>query len=100
MEGSHGGRRAFAGYRRSGYNPIESLDGRFLYFAKGRPEAGLWRMPVEGGEETAVLPDLPNAGANAPWDVAANGFYFVEFEAGRRWATNGFSNCCGLTRAR
>jgi Tol biopolymer transport system component len=67
--------------RGGGYNPLESPDGRFLYFAKGPTERGIWRLPVEGGEEAAVLPELAGVGGSARWDVASNGVYFVEFRA-------------------
>ena len=67
--------------RQGGYNPIESPDGRYVYFGKGERGPGIWRLPVEGGEETPVLPDLPSAG-NGGWDVAPNGIYFVEFAGG------------------
>jgi Tol biopolymer transport system component/DNA-binding winged helix-turn-helix (wHTH) protein len=54
-----------------GGQPFESADGRFVYFNRGN--SGVWRVPVEGGEETPVLP------ANtAAWAVAKDGLYFVE----------------------
>jgi Tol biopolymer transport system component/predicted Ser/Thr protein kinase len=63
-----------------GYHPVESPDGRFLYFARGASQAGLWRMPAAGGEETAVLTELRQAG-QGQWDVTDNGIYFVAFGA-------------------
>jgi Tol biopolymer transport system component len=56
------------------YTPFESPDGRFLYFARA-PGISVWRVPVEGGEETAVRV-APNTPA---WDVGEDGFYFVEY---------------------
>jgi hypothetical protein len=35
-----------------GWYPIESVDGKFVYYKKGQ---GLWKMPVQGGEEGEVL---------------------------------------------
>ena len=64
-----------------GYNPVESPDGRFLFFGKGEGKPGLWKISVEGGEETAVLPDLSAAGGGGQWDVTDNGVYFVAFAA-------------------
>ncbi|MEX2300598.1 MAG: protein kinase [Bryobacterales bacterium] len=58
-----------------GYGPVESPDGRFVYFSK---EFGLWRMLVEGGKEAAVLPERR---VGSRWDVAGNGVYFVELKA-------------------
>jgi eukaryotic-like serine/threonine-protein kinase len=45
--------------RQGGAAAVESADGRWLYYAKdtGRPTS-LWRVPVEGGEETKVLDGL------------------------------------------
>jgi Tol biopolymer transport system component len=75
--------------RDGGYNPVESPDGRLLYFGKGEGKRGLWKMPVEGGEETAVLPELQAAGGGGQWDIADNGVYFVGFAAdpalGEKW---------------
>jgi eukaryotic-like serine/threonine-protein kinase len=67
--------------RSGGYNPLESPDGRFLYFGKGEGKPGLWKISVEGGQETAVLPDLSAAGGGGHWDIADNGVYFVAFGA-------------------
>ena len=33
---------------------LESSDGKFVYYSKAS-EPGIWRIPVEGGEETRVL---------------------------------------------
>ncbi len=68
--------------RGGGYNPLESPDGRFLYFAKGPSVPELWRMPAEGGEESPMLQELVG---NARWGLAANGVYFVVPSEGDRW---------------
>ncbi|MDA2938392.1 hypothetical protein MYX75_09040 [Acidobacteria bacterium AH-259-A15] len=41
----------------------ESVDGKYLYFSRKRsgrqdPENAIWRIPVEGGEEQAVIESL------------------------------------------
>jgi Tol biopolymer transport system component len=41
-----------------GFAAFESLDGSFLYYAKGPGVAGLWRIPTDGGEETQVISSL------------------------------------------
>jgi Tol biopolymer transport system component/DNA-binding winged helix-turn-helix (wHTH) protein len=57
-----------------GYWPEETLDGRAIYYAK--PEKpGLFRLPVEGGNEVQVLPQLPYPQA---WALSARGLYFFE----------------------
>src|SRR2546428_11292498 len=37
-----------------GFEAIETLDGKTLYFARSRAESGLWSMPAAGGEAHAV----------------------------------------------
>jgi Tol biopolymer transport system component len=66
--------------------PFESPDGRFVYYA-GPVERTVWRVPVEGGEEVAVLTGLP---APDRWDIAKDGIYFIAEErdasSRRSWA--------------
>ncbi len=50
----------------------ESSDGRFLYYSKYN-SAGIWRMPLAGGQENEVL-----KGVNFwEWALAPDGIYFV-----------------------
>ncbi len=58
-----------------GYAAFESYDGKTLYYAKGRAVPGLWKMPVEGGEEALVLEQL-GAGLVGYWDLTQDGIYF------------------------
>ena len=53
----------------------ESPDRHFLYYAKWS-EPGLWRMPVDGGQETRVL-EL--AGSHWYWTLAPGGIYFLDY---------------------
>jgi Tol biopolymer transport system component len=57
-----------------GYQPFESADGRYVYFQKVPSFREVWRVPVEGGEETAVR-QAPNSAA---WALGTKGFYYVE----------------------
>jgi Tol biopolymer transport system component len=42
--------------RKGGVVAFESPDGRFVYYTKSEEGTeGIWRMPVEGGEETQIL---------------------------------------------
>ena len=65
--------------RQGGFAAFESSDGRWVYYAKGRDRAGLWKAPVEGGEETEIVPDL-KAGYWGYWAVTENGIYFVDLK--------------------
>jgi len=44
--------------RHGGVSPDVSPDGAWLYYAKSDGVGGLWRMPIDGGEETRVVPEL------------------------------------------
>lgn len=69
--------------RKGGLFALESTDGKFLYYTKGSPSGltppkpGLWRMPVEGGEEVPVIETF-KAALWGYWDVVDKGIYFVE----------------------
>jgi len=61
--------------KNGGIYAIESADRRFLYYAKWE-EPGIWRMPLEGGEETRVLDQPPAAHWNN-WALGPTGIYFI-----------------------
>src|ERR1019366_3724382 len=52
-----GGGTAVQVTKSGGTAPVESPDGKWLYYVKDDGAAGLWRMPIEsgGGEETLVV---------------------------------------------
>jgi Tol biopolymer transport system component/predicted Ser/Thr protein kinase len=58
-----------------GFAAFESYDGKTLYYAKGLAVPGLWKVPVEGGEEISVLEQL-GAGYWGYWGLTAEGIYF------------------------
>jgi Tol biopolymer transport system component/DNA-binding winged helix-turn-helix (wHTH) protein len=55
---------------------IESMDGRFLYYAKFA-EPGIWKKPLDGGQESRVP---INNGWWTDWDVARDGIYFMNLD--------------------
>lgn len=64
----------------SGWMPMESTDGKVLYYVKtnlptdpSNAPATLWAMPVEGGEEHLVSSQQ----IDLHWAVAPNGIYFA-----------------------
>jgi Tol biopolymer transport system component/DNA-binding winged helix-turn-helix (wHTH) protein len=61
--------------KKGGLAAFESPDGKTLYYAKGYTASGLWKVPVEGGEETPVLAQLA-AGYWGYWAVIKDGLYF------------------------
>jgi Tol biopolymer transport system component/DNA-binding winged helix-turn-helix (wHTH) protein len=61
--------------RNGGVYAIESDDGRFLYYSK-LEQPGIWKMPLNGGEETRVL-DQPEGYHWHSWGLARDGIYFL-----------------------
>jgi hypothetical protein len=61
--------------RNGGVYGIESEDGRFLYYSKFT-EPGIWKMPLNGGEEMLVL-DQPAGWQWFNWALTRNGIYFL-----------------------
>ena len=67
---------------RGGDHAVASPDGKFVYFAREDTHPDLWRVPVEGGEETLVLEG--QQAFRGCWDVRNDGLYFVDFAEGER----------------
>ena len=65
--------------KQGGFAAFESSDGKYLYYAK-LDVAGLWRIPVEGGEESLVLDQLKPREWGY-WAVADGGIYFINSES-------------------
>lgn len=63
--------------RQGGFAAFESPNGRFLYYAKGQNVSGLWRTPVNGGEEIELISSL-EAGYWGYWAVVENGIYYLD----------------------
>jgi Tol biopolymer transport system component/serine/threonine protein kinase len=60
--------------KKGGFAPVESLDGKFLYYVKALFTTSVWSVPVEGGEEIKVLESLSTFMNMA---VVRDGIYFV-----------------------
>ncbi len=59
-----------------GIVPQPSADGKWVYYTRGG-EDGLWRVPVDGGSETRVLPQ-PAAGYWGFWQVTPRGIVYLD----------------------
>ena len=59
-----------------GFAAFESPDGKYLYYAKGRGEAGVWRKRLPTGAEEVVLEDV-KPGFWGYWAVVEGGIYFA-----------------------
>jgi Tol biopolymer transport system component len=72
--------------RQGGFAAFEAPDGRFLYYAKGRSEPGLWRKRLPDGPEEVLVPEL-QAGFWGYWALAEKGVYFLEWPGPGKSAT-------------
>jgi len=62
--------------KQGGFLPFESPDARFVYYDKGDDGAGVWRVPIDGGEETLILDQLKSEN----WAVVDDGIYFIRYD--------------------
>lgn len=65
--------------KNGGFTAVESPDGKYVYYAKGPAQPGLWRVPVEGGEEAEVIHDLQPS-LYGYWVVTKDGIYYAGFD--------------------
>lgn len=66
--------------RNRGFESMESPDGKFLYYSKGR-EPGIWRIPTEGGAEERAA-EFENVGKWRYWSVTSQGYFYAAMESG------------------
>jgi Tol biopolymer transport system component len=64
--------------RNGGFAAFESADGQYVYYSKVSSDGGLWRVPVAGGSEVPVLPNLP-ARLWGNWALGRHGIYFLQY---------------------
>lgn len=62
--------------RKGGFAALESSDGKFLYYAKSRTAPGIWKAPVDGGEESLVIEDAGGA-LSRYFDVLPSGICYI-----------------------
>jgi len=58
--------------KEGGFEPLESPDGKTLYYLKDGMPLSLWKAPVGGGEEIKILDNL----RESSWAVTGKGIYF------------------------
>jgi Tol biopolymer transport system component len=72
----NGGKSPVQVTKNGGVFAAESGDGRFLYYSKF-DAPGIWRMPLNGGEEFRVL-DQPAGDKWWDWALTQDGIYFFD----------------------
>jgi Tol biopolymer transport system component len=60
--------------RDGGYAPLESADGKFIYYTKDLGRTSVWRLPVAGGQAAKVLENLSYLRNLV---IVSKGIYFV-----------------------
>jgi Tol biopolymer transport system component len=72
-EPAQGGAAVQVTKTRGSLEAFESLDGKFVYYARW-DAPGIWKVPVEGGEETRVL----DRGGQGCWALTGQGICFFD----------------------
>jgi Tol biopolymer transport system component len=75
--------------RNGGLVANESPDGKFVYYTRSFPDARIWRMPVNAGDEELVFDQIAPDYV-AAWALAEKGIFFVNPEARPRAAIEFF----------
>jgi Tol biopolymer transport system component len=57
-----------------GFEPFESFDGNYVYYAKPRRTSGIWRVPIDRGEEVRIL----DRGIATSWGLTKQGIVFMD----------------------
>jgi Tol biopolymer transport system component len=70
-----GGGHAVQVTKGGGYAPVESLNGKALYYAKGPDSPGIWQIGKRGNEEPVI--DILPPGHWADWALSSDGIYFI-----------------------
>ena len=65
--------------KQGGRLAFESMDGKYVYYCK-ESGPGIWRVPVDGGEELKILDSFHSENLG-DWAVVNDGLYFINPEA-------------------
>ena len=82
--------------RNGGLRPLEGPKGRFLYFQKPDKD-GIWRVPVEGGEESLVVESY-KYWLKGYWALGEDRVYFVDLLEGGHYALHSHDLLSGRVR--
>jgi Tol biopolymer transport system component/DNA-binding winged helix-turn-helix (wHTH) protein len=85
--------------RQGGLEGFESADGKFIYYSKGFGLPNIWRLQVEGGEETPIL-ELQKTGHGRSWAIVEKGIYFASAQTPSSSVVEFFSFSAGRVERR
>jgi Tol biopolymer transport system component len=60
--------------KNGGFEPIASFDGKYVYYAKSLTAAGIWRVPVDGGDEVKVF----DQGMEGCWGLTRQAIVLID----------------------
>jgi Tol biopolymer transport system component len=86
--------------RHGGREPIESPDGKYVYYARSSGDIwsphswSIWRIPAAGGDETLVL----DRGPQGYWAILAQGICYIDPATTPRPSIQFFSFATGQTK--
>jgi serine/threonine protein kinase len=63
--------------RHGGFTGFESMDGKYFYYVLTPVGGSIWKVPLDGGDETLVLP--ANLRWWTIWALGDQGIYFLDF---------------------
>jgi Tol biopolymer transport system component/DNA-binding winged helix-turn-helix (wHTH) protein len=66
--------------KQGGFGPLESYDGSTVYYSRFY-EAGIWKVPSRGGDESQVVEGKPQVGFWGHFAVTKAGLYFLDADA-------------------
>ncbi|QNI32741.1 hypothetical protein H7849_01655 [Alloacidobacterium dinghuense] len=66
--------------KNGGFDPQESYDGSEVYYSRFY-EAGIWKVPAHGGNESRAVEGKPQVGYWGHFAVTRAGLYFLDAEA-------------------
>ncbi len=64
--------------RQGGFAPMESPDGKYLYYAKQQHPTDLWSVPPAGGREARLFPGSSQLRNWRSWDVTDRGVVYID----------------------
>lgn len=83
--------------RNGGLNALESVDGKLIYYSRSSTRPGIWKAPVDGGQEELVIDDAGGA-VGGHFDVLRDGICFVPEKVSSRPSILFFDFSTRLTR--